>query len=98
MKSFTLTITEADRQKADCFCSIDDCLIATAIRRRFPKLQNLNVAPDGAWLDGRWFAFTERQGPLELHFRFGATEKPFYNGLVVGRKIVAKLLIKRANS
>lgn len=83
-KSFTVTITEADRQNADSFTSPYNCLLATAVKRRGAKTTTEGVSY--MRVDGEFFSHPHF-GFAASHFDCVATQKPFYRPNVVGTKI-----------
>lgn len=85
LHSFTLTITEEDRQNADNYGNNCSCLIATALKRLGAK--DVNECVNSASIDGVWFNHTPA-GIQAVQFDNVAAEhdeKPLYKEPVVGR-------------
>jgi hypothetical protein len=84
----TVTITEEDRQKAEPFNSIHNCLIATACKRVLRDVQLLSVGTyDVSFIhNGKYEShnFSERLG-LELITERSSQCAPFYTKDVVGK-------------
>lgn len=82
----TLTISEVDRQTANEFTDIHNCLICTALRNRGYNLRM--VGPDYvSMVEFEDWKFEREMGPIYLCKDYNATSAPFYGPSVVGKVI-----------
>lgn len=93
-KKFTVTITEEDRQKADGFCRNESCLLATAVRRQMELGQDDDISEGvtSMCINGERYRHVEfPRGDLSSFVIVDATDKPFYQPHVVGKRTTFRL-------
>jgi hypothetical protein len=88
--TFTLVITEEDRQSADGFCSNENCLVGACINRTFPEYRWIEGVDEVvAMIPGDFQIWKhERLDDIELLVDDLAMSKPFYKPAVVGKRII----------
>lgn len=60
----TLTLTKADQAKAGSYFDGKVCLIATALKRRFPKTKNISVSGSSLELGRKYY---DIRGFMQIH-------------------------------
>lgn len=80
-----VTISEVDRQTAQRYTDLNNCIICTALRNRGINVNWVGV--EGASIEGSRFLFDKPQTAFDMHVKCLTVTAPFYERCVVGKTI-----------